>query len=619
MRTRVLSFRERFRDPVREGDPGDFTTTFRILPIALLACIVGVIGALLAWVLLRLIAVFTNAFFYQRLSDSNVGPADAHIGLWVLLVPAIGGLIVGFMARYGSDRIRGHGIPEAIEAILMNGSKVQPRVANLKPLSSAIAIGSGGPFGAEGPIIVTGGAFGSITSQVLHLSASERKTLLVAGAASGMSATFGAPVAAVMLAVELLLFEWKPRSLIPVAVASATAATVRHWLLAPAPLFPTPPHTEFIGAWGMVSCLIIGLSAGVLSTVLTAAVYAGEDAFHRLPVHWMWWPAIGGVAVGICGLIFPEALGVGYNNIELLLSGDAPTRIIIGVLLVKSVMWAIALSSGTSGGILAPLLMMGAAMGAAESHFLPGGDPALWPLIAMGAILGGTMRAPLTGVVFSLELTHDTNIMLPLLAAVMVAHGFTVLTLRRSILTEKLSRRGHHLAYEYAVDVLDGMLVRQGMRTDLVAIPADATLAQISRLDMPDLYESQPAYPIIGEDSRLLGVISAGDLSRLLINRDGDLAAATVRFGDIATESALTVSQDVTMREAADALGSSGRSAIAVTSDDGRLVGMVTVKELLAARRSAFELDWRQERVLTLRLPFFRAPGSADGAAGAVR
>jgi H+/Cl- antiporter ClcA len=612
---RVAAFRSRFRDPIRDGEPGDFTTSLRLIPIAGIALVVGVIGALLAWTLLRLIAVFTNLFFFQRLSASPANPADAHIGLWVLVVPVVGGLIIGCMARYGSDRIRGHGIPEAIEAILINGSRVQPRVAILKPLSSAISIGSGGPFGAEGPIIMTGGAVGSLMSQVLHLSASERKTLLVAGAAAGMSATFAAPVAAVLLAVELLLFEWKPRSLIPVAVASATAATVRHWLLAPAPLFPVPQHADFIGAPGMLSCVVIGLSAGLLSAGLTAAVYASEDAFHRLPIHWMWWPAIGGLVIGTGGLVFPEALGVGYGTIQTLLSGDATTRIIVGVLLVKSTIWAVSLGSGTSGGVLAPLLMMGAAMGALEAGVLPGGDASLWPILGMGAILGGTMRSPLTGIVFVLELTHDTNIMLPLLAAVMVAHGFTVLALRRSILTEKLSRRGHHLAREYAVDVLEGTLVRQGMRTDVVAIPAEATVAQLARIELPDLYEGQDGYPIVDAAGKLTGMISAGDLARLLDNRDGGGMSEDASFGELTSAHAFSVSPDVTMREAADTMASCGRTAVAVVADDRRLLGIVTVRELLAARNRAFELDRRQERVLTLRLPFLRtAPAAPAGA-----
>jgi H+/Cl- antiporter ClcA len=235
------------REPVRPGAPGDFTTSLRVVPIALVGVLIGLAGAVLAWTLLKLIALFTNIFWFQRFSTRSVNISDAHIGIWMLVVPVVGGLIIGLMARYGSERIRGHGIPEAIEAILINGSRVQPRVSILKPLSSAVSIGSGGPFGAEGPIIMTGGAVGSMASQLLHLSAAERKTLLVAGAAAGMSATFSAPVAAVLLAVELLLFEWKPRSLIPVAIASATAAMARHWMLPSGPLFALPTHPDNIG------------------------------------------------------------------------------------------------------------------------------------------------------------------------------------------------------------------------------------------------------------------------------------------------------------------------------------------------------------------------------------
>src|SRR5437660_4551622 len=270
-----------------------------------------------------------------------VSPISNHLGVYSVLVPVAGALIIGVMARYGSERIRGHGIPEAIEAILINGSRVEPKVALLKPLSSAISIGSGGPFGAEGPIIMTGGAFGSLIAQFFHLTASERKTLLVSGAAAGMSATFAAPVASVMLAVELLLFEWKPRSAIPVALASVSAAVVRRHILGFGPLFPVPMHPADIGAAGMMGCLIVGLLAGALSALLTFAVYASEDAFHRLPIHWMWWPAIGGLVVGLGGLIFPQALGVGYSTIGDLLKGNVTVEVILGILLVKSIIWAI--------------------------------------------------------------------------------------------------------------------------------------------------------------------------------------------------------------------------------------------------------------------------------------
>jgi H+/Cl- antiporter ClcA len=450
-------------------EPGDFTATPRLLLLSLIACALGILSAYLSVVLLTLIAACTNLFFFQRFSLAPVSPTDHMLGPWVIAVPVVGAILIGLMARFGSERIRGHGIPEAIESILIKGSRVEPKLALLKPISAAISIGSGGPFGAEGPIIMTGGAFGSLVAQFFHLSSAERKTLLVAGAAAGMSATFATPVAAVLLAVELLLFEWKPRSFIPVAIASATAAAARRYLVGLGPLFPVTQHPLFIGPSGLAACLLAGIAAGVLSLVLTRAVYTAEDAFERLPIHWMWWPAIGGLAIGVGGLIFPQALGVGYDVIADLLQKDVPNTELLGILLVKASIWAIALGSGTSGGVLAPLLMMGGALGGLEASYFPDLGQGFWPLVSMAAILGGTMRSPFTGIVFALELTHDVNMLLPLLVAVTLAHGFTVLTLRRSILTEKVARRGFHLSREYEVDPLEIIFVREVMNPDTAA------------------------------------------------------------------------------------------------------------------------------------------------------
>ncbi|HEY7358438.1 MAG TPA: chloride channel protein, partial [Ktedonobacterales bacterium] len=458
-------------------EPGDFTADARLLWLSLLAVVVGLVCAIIALVLLSLIGFFTNLFFYQKLSFAFVSPADNAIGPWVILVPAFGGLIIGLMARYGSERIRGHGIPEAMEAILIGQSRIEPRVAILKPLSSAISIGSGGPFGAEGPIIMTGGAFGSIMGQMLHLTSAERKTLLVAGAAGGMSATFGTPVAAVLLAVELLLFEWKPRSLIPVAVASATAAMLRIALMGNGPLFPTGPHPP-LKLITLLFCPAVGILAGAASYILTVAVYAAEDLFRRLPIHWMWWPILGGLVVGVGGFFFPHVLGVGYDTIRTLISGNFTVKLVLAVLLVKSTIWAVSLGSGTSGGVLAPLLMMGAALGGLEASILPVGNPGIWALVSMAAILGGTMRSPFTGVIFALELTHEVNLLLPLLIACVAAHAFTVLTLRRSILTEKVARRGHHLSREYAVDQLEVVKVGRVMTREVVTLPTTMTLQE---------------------------------------------------------------------------------------------------------------------------------------------
>ncbi len=590
---------------------GDFTITPRVLFISALAIGIGLISAYVAFALLKLIGLFTNLFFYQRWSTALVSPAGNHLGAWEVAVPIVGALIIGLMARYGSERIRGHGIPEAIEAILINGSKVEPKVALLKPLSSAISIGSGGPFGAEGPIIMTGGAVGSMIAQLFHLSSVERKTLLVAGAAGGMSATFAAPVAAVLLAVELLLFEWKPRSLIPVALASVTAGAARRYILGLGPLFPTPPHAVFIGPEGLAGCVLAGVLAGALSALLTMAVYGAEDVFRLLPIHWMWWPMFGGLAIGLGGLIFPQALGVGYDTIGALLQGSVPRTMILGILLVKSAIWAISLGSGTSGGVLAPLLMMGGALGGIESMFLPNEGVGFWPLVSMGAILGGTMRSPFTGVIFALELTHDVNMLVPLLAAVTIAHGFTALTLRRSILTEKVSRRGYHLSREYSVDPLEILFVREVMRSNIVAFPAQATPYELAASVHEDHERrGQILYPVIDVEDRLAGVITLHDLRQLLENGHGD----TRPLGEVAQCDPVVAYADEPLRVVVNRMAETGftRLPVVENSKTRKLAGMISLSDLLRARTRSLEEERHRERVLRIRLPFRSRASSPD-------
>jgi H+/Cl- antiporter ClcA len=573
----------------------DFTATRRLLLIGAFAIGIGVIGAYVAVALLKLIGLFTNLFFFQRFSSTLVTPAAHTLGPFVIVVPVIGALIIGFMARYGSERIRGHGIPEAIEAILINGSRVEPRVAVLKPLSSAISIGSGGPFGAEGPIIMTGGAVGSLVAQFLHLTSAERKTLLVAGAAAGMSATFATPLAAVLLAVELLLFEWKPRSLIPVALASATAATMRRYIIGLGPLFPVPAHPLFIGPEGLAGCVVAGLLAGALSALLTQMVYASEDAFQRLPIHWMWWPAIGGLVIGVGGWMFPQALGVGYDVIGDLLQGEVAGRVIVGVLIVKSIIWSVSLGSGTSGGVLAPLLMIGGALGGVESWLLPAEGVGFWPLVSMGAILGGTMRSPLTGVVFALELTHDVNMLLPLLVAVTIAHGFTVLVLRRSILTEKVARRGYHLSREYATDPLEILFVREVMRTSVAALAADAPydiLRRTLRGDSPR--GKQRLYPVVRDEQQLVGVVTRGDLRALVDKVNGQETA----LASILKTTPVVAYPDESLRMIAYRMAETGLTRFPVVSRErGQLIGMIALTDLLKARALNLEAEQRRERV----------------------
>jgi H+/Cl- antiporter ClcA len=596
---------------------GDFTADRRLIWLSALAIPTGVICAFVALVLQRLIGFFTNVFYYQDFTVPTelVSPVAAvvnHLGAWSILIPVVGGLIIGLMARYGSERIRGHGIPEAMEAILIGQSRMQPKVAVLKPLSSAVSIGSGGPFGAEGPIIMTGGAFGSIFAQVFHMSAAERKTLLVAGAAGGMAATFGTPVAAVLLAVELLLFELKPRSLVPVALASAVAALVRGLLagneflgIGKDPLFPTPPH-PFLGLDGLLAAALVGLLAGVLSLLLTVAVYAAEDAFQRLPIHWMWWPALGGLAVGVGGYFEPQALGVGYDIIERLLQGNYVAGALVGLMIVKCLIWAIALGSGTSGGVLAPLLIMGGCLGALETGFLPGGDKGLWPLISMAAVMGGTMRSPLTGTLFALELTHDINLLLPLLIASVISHAFTVLVMKRSILTEKVARRGYHVSREYSVDPLEILSIGDVMTTQVTTIPASLPVKELlGKYFFGSGHPRHQGFPVVDAAGNLLGVVTRSNLlehwvSMMLEEPAGDGLAPPIITYDLLDREPITAYPWESCRTAAERMAQAGVGRLPVVSPDSpkKLVGLITRSDLLKGRARYVEEEAKRERFL---------------------
>jgi chloride channel protein, CIC family len=497
---------------------GDFTARPRMLLVTAWALLVGGAGALAALALLRLIGLVTNLIFYGRVRTSLVAPGAVHHPWWLMLgAPVAGGLVVGMMARFGSEKIRGHGMPEAIEAILTGGSRIAPKVALLKPVSAAVSIGSGGPFGAEGPIIMTGGAIGSMLAQILRFSADERKTLLVSGAAAGMAATFNSPMASVLLAVELLLFEWRPRSFVPVVASVGVATVCRGYLLGTAPVFPV--HTTGIHLTPQVESLAVvcGLTGGALAIAATWLVYRAEDGFLRLPIHWMWWPAIGGAVIGVGGLIEPRALGVGYDVIDALLTGQATISLIIGILTVKTVIWSMSLGSGTSGGVLAPVFMIGGALGAWEGMLFPHVFPGFWAMLGLAAVVGGVMRSPLTGVVFTLELTHAWGAGLPLLISSTAAYACSALILRRSVLTEKIARRGLHLTREYSTDPLETFFVREVMRParaatvgELAVFPDD-TLRHVAYL-FAERGVTSAAVVLPGPVPEVIGEISLPDL-----------------------------------------------------------------------------------------------------------
>jgi len=494
---------------------GDYTVDgTRLALLCACALLVGLAGAFVAKLLLLGIGAITH-LAYDGVWNPRLGQPDPrHWGPVAIFIPVAGGILVGLIARYATAKVRGHGIPEAIQSILEGDSIVPARVAFWKPIASAIAIGTGSPFGAEGPIIMTGGALGSLFAQFVHLSSLERRTLLVAGAAAGMSATFGAPIASVLIAVELLLFEWRPRSFVPVALAAIVADLARSWLIGSAPPFlVASPQTLAPADLGWA--LGIGIAGGLISLVMTKLVYLVEDLYERLPVHWMWWPAIGGAVVGIGGWFVPQALGVGYPTIDGMLNGELALAAVAGIIVVKIGIWIASLSSGTSGGVLAPLLMIGAAMGTLAGTALPGHHAAAWALVGMAALMGGTMRAPFMGTIFALETTRAWGLAPEVFIGCIAATAFTVVFVPRSILTERLARRGMHVAREYAVDPLEFAAVG-----DLMA-PPDPALDTADALHPEDrireaadrlAHAHRPRLAVVDESGTVVGSFDAGVL-----------------------------------------------------------------------------------------------------------
>ncbi len=582
---------------------GDFTTTPEILRLIPLALVIGALGAGISLALLSMIGLVTNLFYYERLSAHLVSPDANTLGVIAIVIPIGGGLIVGLMARFGSDQIRGHGIPEAMERILINGSRVQPRLAVLKPISSAISIGTGGPFGAEGPIILTGGALGSVVGQLFHLTAAQRRALLVAGAAAGMSAVFGTPVAATLFGVELLAFEFKPRSMVLIGLAAATADGIRMvmasaGLVTPQPIFPVPAHAP-LGGVVLLGAAAVGIATGLGAWVMTQAVYRFEDLFKKLTghLHWMWWPMIGGAIIGVGGLIDPRALGVGYNTIHAELLGQLSVDALLLLFVVKLVIWSGGLGSGTSGGILAPILMMGAAIGGVLGHILPGTSPGVWALLGMAGALGGVTRSPFTAIVFAFELTHDQNSLLALLVTATVAHLVSVLVLKRSILTEKVARRGFHVMREYAVDPLEATFVREVMDTDIYTVDPARLLADLyGVLPEGSPERRQRLFPVLDDHEGLIGVLP---WSAVLAGKD----QPDTLVGNVMITSFVVAHTDEILRTVADRMAALGLGVIPVVdrSNSHHLDGLITQFDLLDARQKLLEEERHAERVLTLR------------------
>ena len=556
----------------------------RVLWICTVAVLLGLLSSLIARVLVALIDLVTNLAFYGRWSMEAVSPSDNQLGLWVMVVPVIGGLIVGLMARWGSRAIRGHGIPEAMEQVLLNESKIPPRITFLKPVSSAIAIGTGGPFGAEGPIIATGGALGSFLGQLLHVTGQERKVLLAAGAAGGMTAIFGAPVSAVVLAVELLLFELRPRSLIPVALAAVTAAGMRDLMVGSAPVFAMP-DVATPGLAALLCYVLLGVAMGFVSVAVTRIVYGIEDAFEKLPIHWMWWPALGGIVVGIVGWFAPKTMGVGYDNIVDILGGHLALGALAFLCAMKFLSWSIALGSGTSGGTLAPLFTVGGALGAlaglALVALMPGlgVDPRIAALVGMAAIFAGASRALLASVVFAFETTHQTAGLLPLLGGCSAAYLVSALTMRNTIMTEKIARRGVRVPTEYAADYLEQVLVRDACTRDVVSLRTKDALGDVRHWMQSGRGEAQhEGYPVVDDAGRVRGLVTR----RMLLD---PAEPGNRRIGELSLRPPMVVHEHHSLREAADHMVAENVGRLIVVGVDAPhpLVGIITRGDILSA------------------------------------
>lgn len=560
-----------------------------VLRICGLAIVLGIGAAFVAQFLLLLIAAVTNLAFFQRFSLTEVSPAENQLGLWAIAVPVIGALFVGVMARYGSKAIRGHGIPEAMEQVLTNKSRIPARITWLKPLSAAISIGTGGPFGAEGPIIATGGALGSVLGQIMPTSPAQRKTLLAAGAAAGMAATFGTPLAALLLAIELLLFEFRPRSLIPVALASAAAAGMRLLLVDSEPIFAA--HFAAGSPLTLLVYALLGALMGLLATWVTQIVYGIEDAFERLPIHWMWWPALGAIVVGVVGYFAPRTLGVGYENISDLINGKLALGTILFICGLKFVSWSVSLGSGTSGGTLAPLLTIGGGAGGALGLMLDsalpqlGIEPGMAALVGMASLFAGATRAPLASAVFAFEITMQPLALLPLLAGCIGSYLVSCLAMQNTIMTEKISRRGIRTPQEYVADILDLMVASAVASRQVVALRAEDTLDQARAwLASGEAATRHQGFPVLNAAGVLVGVLTQRDL------REAQASGQTL-LANLVRLPVRYVYEDTTLRQVTDHMlnHNIGRMPVMSRDQQPRLVGFLTRSDVLAAQRLHLE------------------------------
>ncbi len=575
---------------------------FRMLFVSLVSAAIGILAGFVAYLLYHLIGFFTNLFILHRLSFAFGSPRLNTLGLWIILVPVIGGIVVGLMAKYGSDKIKGHGIPEAMEAVLVSRSRIEPKVAILKPLSAAIAIGTGGPFGAEGPIIQTGGALGSLVGQIFHTTAAERKVLLACGAGAGMSATFNTPIAGVILAIELLLFEFRARSFIPLVISSTLATAIHFALIGKGPMFAVGV-LDFGIPWGLPYYLLLGILCGFAAVAFCRSLYWVEDQFDHLPIDELWHPAIGALGLGIIGYFVPRVLGVGYDTIGDILNNHLVVSTLAAVLIFKAVALVISLGSGTSGGLLAPMFMSSAALGAvfaiSANHLFSSAhlSPGAYALVAMGAVFGAASRATFTFIIFAFEITRDYNSILPLMLVSVIADGVAIVFLgETTIMTEKLARRGLRVPQEYEADILRQVTVSEVMDTNVCTVPSSMKLSELSDLIAKGdpKFTRRQAFPIIDEKGGLTGMITRGDILRALQKNPSD-SVTVIEVGNQST--LIRAYPDETLDEALTKMlrNDIGRLPVVKRDNPFQLVGYLGRAGILAARMRRMEEEHIRE------------------------
>lgn len=573
----------------------------RLLVISLLAVLVAVAISFIAKLLVYLISLITNILFHGNFSITEGTPLGNSLGIWVILIPVAGGIVVGLMALYGSKAIRGHGIPEAMEQILTNQSKIKPTITYLKPISSAISIGSGGPFGAEGPIIATGGALGSTLGQLLKISHNERKILLAAGATAGMAAIFGSPIAAIFLAIELLLFEFSPRSIIPVALACITGAAGHHLLFGQRPVFEISTVITIASNTALLAYSVMGIIIGLLSIGITKLVYIIEDGFEKLPIHWMWWPAIGGIAVGVIGYFEPKTLGVGYTNITDILSGSLTFHLVVSLCILKFISWAIALGSGTSGGTLAPLLTIGGATGAILGSFILSVFPSsgvsipLAALVGMAAMFAGASRAFITSIIFALETTGQSNALLPLLATCSASYFTSFFLMENTIMTEKIARRGVKTPDSYEPDILEKINVEQVMDDSGLILSTENSIEETI-----DWLEKEPEYKnnyfiVSTSEGEYKGIISSSQLYN-------KINLPETKLESLIKQKPVSVENYNSLRTAIEIMANENIDVLPVLSNETQhIIGILSYANIISSYKSGLADHQRNRPHISLR------------------